>query len=108
MPMVEEVKVWDKESLAEKLGTTVEEVSTAKTLDWGWKELVPEHATALGDLLEHATNVVNLKCVLGHARAIFAALASPSLFFRVCAHARPDAWRVRAACTQRLCQRGRS
>ena len=44
----------DMEKLAEKLGTTVEEVSTLKTIDWGWKELYPEHAEALGDLLSKA------------------------------------------------------
>ena len=61
MSVVEEVITWDKDSLAEKLGTTVVDVSSTKTLDWGWKELQAEHATAMGDLLEHATNVVNFK-----------------------------------------------
>ena len=51
---------WDMEKLAEKLGTTPEEVATMKTIDWGWKELYPEHAQALGDLLSKAANVVNL------------------------------------------------
>ena len=59
MPEVEEVKVWTKESLAEKLGTTVEELEKTKTIDWGWRELVPEHGPALGDLLCHATSCVN-------------------------------------------------
>ena len=52
--------VWDVEKLCEKLGTTVDEVATTKTIDWGWKELYPEHAQALGDLLSKAENVVNL------------------------------------------------
>jgi Ran GTPase-activating protein (RanGAP) involved in mRNA processing and transport len=51
---------WTKEELAEKLNTSIEEVSTAKTIDWGWKELVGHHAEALGELLSHAANVVNL------------------------------------------------
>jgi hypothetical protein len=66
MSVVEEKKTWDKNSLAEKLGTTVAEVSTVKVLDWGWRELTPEYAPALGDLLEHAANVVNFKCAAAH------------------------------------------
>jgi hypothetical protein len=57
-----EAKHWTAESLAEKLGTSVAEVAALKTIDWGWKELNPEHAEALGDLLCHASNAVNLKC----------------------------------------------
>jgi hypothetical protein len=53
---------WTKEELAEKLKTTIEEVAAAKTLDWGWREIGDEHAPALGELLCHAKNVVNLKC----------------------------------------------
>lgn len=66
MPEIEDIStekektVWTAESLAAKLNTTIAEVSTAKTLDWGWKELVEEHADALGELLSHAANVVNL------------------------------------------------
>ena len=52
---------WTKELLAEKIGTTVEEVSQAKILNWGWQELTPEKAEAMGDLLECAVNCVNLK-----------------------------------------------
>jgi len=61
MPEVEEVTkvVWTAESLAEKLNTTIAEVSTTKTIDWGWKELVGDHAEALGDLLSKAANCVN-------------------------------------------------
>ena len=59
--MGKEPIVWDMEKLAEKLGTTVEEVGTLKTIDWGWKELYPEHAEALGDLLSKAVNCVDLK-----------------------------------------------
>jgi len=54
-----EKKVWTAESLAEKLNTTIAEVQTTKTIDWGWKELVEEHAEALGDLLSMAGNCVN-------------------------------------------------
>ena len=61
--IVEEVKVYDKESLAEKLGTSLTEIATLKTIDWGWRELVPDQAKAMGDLLEHATSCVNFKCV---------------------------------------------
>ena len=50
---------WTAETLAEKLNTSIEEVRMAKTLDWGWRELVPEHAPALGDLLCNAVNCVN-------------------------------------------------
>jgi len=57
----EEKPVWNIDTLAEKLNTTIEEVSTTKTLDWGWKEINPEHAEALGDLLSKAANVVDAK-----------------------------------------------
>jgi len=67
MSVVEEKKTWDKNSLAEKLGTTVAEVSTVKVLDWGWRELTPEYAPALGDLLEHAANVVNFNAFVNEA-----------------------------------------
>ena len=63
MPEIEDVteKIqWTAELLAQKLNTTIEEVAAAKTLDWGWKELVEEHAEALGDLLSKAVNCVNL------------------------------------------------
>ena len=36
---------WDMEKLAEKLGTTPEEVATMKTIDWGWKEFYPARCT---------------------------------------------------------------
>ena len=62
MAAEEEVKVWTADSLAEKLRTTVPEVAAAKTLDWGWRELTPEYASAMGDLLEKAVNCVNFKC----------------------------------------------
>ena len=55
----EEKPVWTIETIAEKLNTTIEEVSTTKTIDWGWKDLNPEHAEALGDLLSKAVNCVN-------------------------------------------------
>ena len=60
LPEEEDTSVWDKERLAEKLNTTIDEVTAAKTIDWGWRELYPKHADALGDLLSHAENVVNL------------------------------------------------
>ena len=76
MPMVEEVKVWDKESLAEKLGTSLTEIATLKTIDWGWRELVPDQAKAMGDLLEHATSCVNFKCV-SFAISVFSLRRTP-------------------------------
>jgi Ran GTPase-activating protein (RanGAP) involved in mRNA processing and transport len=50
---------WTVEKLCEKLKTSIEEVSTAKTIDWGWKDLVGEHAACLGELLSHAACCVN-------------------------------------------------
>lgn len=50
---------WSADSLATRLGTSVAEVGVAKVLDWGWKELGPEHAEALSDLLRAAVNCVN-------------------------------------------------
>ena len=75
--IVEEVKVYDKESLAEKLGTSLTEIATLKTIDWGWRELVPDQAKAMGDLLEHATSCVNFKCV-SFAISVFFASPHPS------------------------------
>jgi hypothetical protein len=51
---------WTAELLATKLKTNIDEVKAAKTLDWGWKELIHIHAEALGDLLSMAENCVNL------------------------------------------------
>jgi len=67
MAEIEEVKTYTKETLAEKLGTTIDEISTTKTIDWGWRELVPSQAEAMGDLLEHAVNCVNFNAFVNEA-----------------------------------------